>query len=235
MLKAFRDPTFRHFSSFFLGLVGSIVGYLIIALIVMVGQPLGNWIWFFPISVLLIGFLIDLVSRRLWWIRLYQVTLALFCTLLIMSYLLIAFTQTPQANFYGVAFTLVTIACAVAGLAFRQTMQSPLRKIMPHGALGRLDPRTGYVYPDQSPPAVKREWEKTQRGLNVITRLTPLIAGVAMVLVQMFATSQVLSFINFLFSIGVTFCASGIGSYAAFAYCVRQWEIEHQKKILVKY
>lgn len=92
MLKAFRDPTYQHFSAFFLGLASSIVGYLIFGLIAMVGQPVSNWLWFFGIPVLGIGFLIDLLSRRLWWIRLYQVTLALFCTLLMMSYLLIAFT-----------------------------------------------------------------------------------------------------------------------------------------------
>lgn len=235
MLKAFHDPTYQHFSAFFLGLAGSIVGYLIFALIVMIEQSVSNWLWFFGIPLLVIGLLVDLLSRRLWWIRLYQSILFLLCTLLIMSYLLIAFAKNPQINIYGMGFTLAVIACAVAGFSFRQTLQSPLRRTMPHGALGRLDPKTGAVYPEQSPPAVKTEWEETKRGLNALSKLTPLIAGAAMVLVQVIATPQVLSFINFLLSLGVTFCASGIGSYAAFAYCVRQWETEHQKKILVKY
>jgi hypothetical protein len=106
---------------------------------------------------------------------------------------------------------------------------------MPHGALGRLDNFTGLVYPKQSPPKIKEEWEKTQTGLTFVFRFIPIIAGLAMFMVQIMSASSMMPFVNFLFSLLVLFSAYGIGSYAAFAVCINRWEVANHRRIYVKF
>jgi len=235
MLKAFRDPTYQHFSSFVLGLACVIVGYLGLALGVILGYPVSNWLWFSGIPVVLIGFLIDAASRRLLWIRVYQTTLFLLCTLSILRFLLISLLKDSEINMFWVGIVVSIVICSVIGAAFWQTMSSPLRASMPHGALGRLDNFTGFVYPKQSPPKIKEEWEKTKTGLVLVFRLTPIIAGLAMFMVQIMSASSMMPFVNFLFSLGILFFAYGIGSYAAYAVCINQWEALNHRRMYVKF
>lgn len=221
---------------------GSMVSMLGLALLAMSGFTFNPRVLLLFAPFLLVGILLDIVSKRLLWIRVYQIIAMMLPTISFPAFLLYdLYNDLAATDLRYVQITSTVIILSILGtitLAFVQTLRDPLRKLFPHGALGRLDNRTGVVYPEQmpsqAPDSLVETQTRTQAGLRMVARLTPIIAGLAMLSIRAFSNFDILQILKPFFFLLAIFGALGIGSYSAYMVTINRWEMANNKKMYVK-
>ena len=175
------------------------------------GVSIPSWLWFIGFPILLIGFALQLLARRVLLMRGYQVLVlglntVVYATLL---WVLLAANRSKQEQvFAAIAVPLIIIGSAV-GIFLRNINRTILVK-MPYGPTGLLNSRTGFVDPRRSPDLVQKQWDKATFQSRVLERWHPIIVGLSMFLVKMLPRSGI-SVI--LIVIGLVFAGLGVFAF----------------------
>ncbi|MCX6043834.1 MAG: hypothetical protein NT075_01880 [Chloroflexi bacterium] len=182
------------------------------------------------------GLSVQLLSRRVLWIRYYQASAflllsALYATLLWM--LLAAHRNGPEQVFTALIILLLMVSSGIA-VFLRNSKRIAVTR-MPYGPNGLLNPKTGIVDPLHSPVLVQEQWNKTAKQSRAWERWKPLVAGLSMFLVKVLPRSEVNLILVVIGLLWMILCASATGGAAAYIAEIMHWEREHQKHIYVKF
>ncbi|MFN8491262.1 MAG: hypothetical protein U0350_26935 [Caldilineaceae bacterium] len=237
MLRFFREPAYQYYSPIFMGCIFTGTLYLGIGLLTIAnGLSIPSWLWFIGFPILLSGFGLQLLSKRVLLIRGYQTVLCGLNTAVytILLWALLAANRSKQEQGFATIVVLLIIMGSVVGVFLRNINRSILAK-MPYGPIGLLNNKTGFVDPSRAPDSVQKQWDKAASQSRILARWHPIIAGLSMFLVKMLPRSEmgiVLIVIGLMFGI---MCAGGLGGAAAYVVAIKRWEREHKKYMYVKF
>jgi hypothetical protein len=235
MLRSFNDPNYQHYSPFAIGSMATFMIYLGLILFAPSGVRIPSWLWFLGLPILIFGAILQLLSKRILWIRSYQAGVAILFASVYASLLWI--TLTHHQNWTNKLLAMLIIGLIVVGSAWSiyvHNLNSSHRKDMPHGPIGMLDSRTGIVDPTRSPVAIQKQWEQAEGKLKLVSRLAPLIAGISMFLVRILSEPGILVIIAVIALLGTIFGSIGIGGLVYYVFAIIRWEREHEKRMLLQ-
>jgi hypothetical protein len=234
MLRFTKDPGYLQYSPLALGFTGTFSIYLGTALISVFKQTIPSWLWFLAILPLAIGLFLQLNSKRILWIRTYQVFIGLInaCVWSSLLWFILTRNQTEGTNlFTGITIGVLLVA-SVLGIYLRNINSTYLSN-MPYGPQGVLNTKTGIVDPTRSPTFIHRRQEPVKRRLDVLWRFSPLIAGFSMFLVRVLSESANTIILALVTLLWIIVCAGGAGGAIAYVISILRWEQEHEKRMYV--
>lgn len=206
-----------------------------LSILSFVGPPPSRYVWLGFLGFLFVGVALQFFSKRVLTIRVYG---ALGWGLPALVFAMLAWSVTVLAwGQKGQVLAAVVIAAMLLGygtLVFIGSYRSPQRERMPYGGVGKMNQKTGAIidprYVEISPEAQA----KSAEGVRTVVRLSPLIAGLTMLLVRsLSANVEVLLFIPlglFLAAVATSVAAS----QTSYAVSTAHWERQHGKRIYVK-
>ena len=240
MLKAlidpFTNPDSIQFSPFGFGLV--IVCFTYPGLLILGAQPgidLHPLAWCVGILLIVFGGWMERATRRLLWIRVYQslttiLLLIVFATLL---WILLAGGRSFQTQLLTAVMLLLLLGGMMIAIHHMTIGRVDLAS-MPHGPKGMLHKKTAIVDPTHSPRQFEEHKVLEKGKLNQIGRLSPLLAGISMFLVQILSESGITFMLSVAAIIGISLGLGSIVGLGSYVLSIRQWERDNGKLIYVK-
>ena len=200
-----------------------------------VGPPPSRYVWLGFLGFLLVGVVLQLFSKRVLTIRVYG---ALGWGLAALVFAMLAWSVTVLAwGQKGQVLAAVVIGAMLLGygtLVFVGKYRSPQRERMPYGVVGKMNQKTGVIVDLRYMEGSSEAQAKSAQETRTVVRLSPLIAGLTMLLARsLSANVEVLLFIPlglFLAAVATLVAAS----QASYAVSIARWEREHGKRIYVK-
>lgn len=223
------------FSPLFSGLGTSLFTSLSLILLIFLGPRPPRYIWLGLLLFVFLGFGLQIGSRRVLVYRAYDTAGWSLATI---GFATVAWSVVGHAwgqNAQVLASVVISILLIfVSGLTYVLERRNPQRAWRPYGPVGRLNPNTGVIVDlTDLEPARWLETPNTER-LKQVIKLSPLIAGLTMLLARSLPNSLALLVLVplglILSSITARFAAMFLG-YAVSTLC---WEQRHGKAIHVK-
>lgn len=209
--------------------------YLGLALCAVVGTTPPNWVWLSVLIFPVLGLFIHISVKRILVIRCFSIT-AFSSIVLVFSYLFwLIVTQNLEIIYRLLAGILITVTLAALAIGlYRTNQRRPYLANMPHGPSGTLDPKTGFVDPTVSPPALQRQREQADRSTRLLLRWAPLAAGLSMVFVRSLSASGITITILIIAFVVATGGAAAVGSLYYFFVASLRWEKKNGKQIQLR-
>lgn len=236
MVKQFSNPGYFQISPVLMAILSIPSFYIGLGLLASVKVTIPTLAWYTGLLVIAIGGVIELFLRRILWIRVYQL-LVMSIMATIHGTLLWTLTVTEHDLIEILSILIIVISIGAAAAMVTIAYQARLASrglVMPHGTFGSLNQMTGIVNPNFTPEPIQQEIDRVQNRQASMTRLSPLIAGMTMFLVQIASASMltvIMAAVAFLMmSIGLAGSVSAI----IYAIYILQWERANKKKIFVK-
>ena len=223
------------FSPIYTALAVGIFAGLGLSVLSFVGPHPAKYIWFGYFTLLFAGVILQILSNRVLYVRVYE-TLGWGLSALALAAM--AWGVTVQAwrdkSEMLTAVVIATMFLWYGASKFAEKYHSPQRERMPYGGVGKMNQKTGVIvdprYTEMSPEAQTR----SAKGTQMVIRLTPLIAGMAMLLARsLSANIEVLLLIPVGLYLGAV-TTSVAASQASYAVSIARWEREHGKPIYLK-
>ena len=232
MLRTFRDYNYQQYSPFLFGVALTPPIYLILFLFAQPHVAVPKWLWVAGIPIIGAGAILQFLSNRVLWIRIYQAAVTLWLAILALILLWILLTQGQSGAYKllaGATMGVVVIGSIVA------TYQSNIDVWinMPHGPTGVLDNQTGLVNPTKSPIKVQNRLDKARRLTDIWRNFSPLSAGIAMFLAQVLPNSGITIMVAFVALIWTILGVVGASRALYFVPSILRWEREHGRHISV--
>ena len=222
------------YSPLWTGLAAGWVGLFALGSMLVV-SPAAAWVWLVILAVSAFGALLQFTTRRVLVIRVYDLVMysltAVTGAVLTWDVLLLAWGES-SAVFAGVLIAAMLVS--FGAITYIRDRRNPKRVRLPCAATGKMDPKTGLIV---DPRYVDKTPEARQQGsvvLRAILGLTPLIAGLSMIVVRGLSDDvAVLLFLlpGVIFSVLMTWFAA---KSASFLVGTIRWERAHGKRIYVK-
>lgn len=235
MSRLARNPYYRQYSPFFMGGIFVILIYLGLAILFYQVSPPSGWSWFVPLLLLALAIALQLTTKRVVYIRLFQSMLMVIVSLIYGISFLVLIANHQSYNFKWLTASLMTIMIILIYYAsYRANAGRKYLHDLPHGPVGTLDHRTGFIDPYKSPPLIQKHQDELQSKRHVVWRLAPLTAGLAMVLVRGLPSSGLNLLLIFLSLVVATGSSGGAGGALYYAIASRRWEVQNGKLMLVR-
>ena len=160
-------------------------------LLTITNIPVPGLAWYLGFPILGVGIVLQLFSRQLLWIRIYQSTLFSICALTYLFLLwVINSSNNSQIATMGVLIVALSVGTASALIAKNTRKKWQTSGIeTPHGIVGVLHERTGMVDPYQSQHPIQNEIDTSAEKYASLGRFSLLIPGITMFLVQVLPQS----------------------------------------------
>ncbi len=234
-MRQLTEPYRLYYSPLAMGCMGTFAVYLGLTLFAVQGMVAPSWIWLLGLSTPLSSLVLQVVSRRVIYVRAYQLTIFGLITL-VYGTLLWAVVTLDRSYDFKLFASLVIVVMLIALVigAYRISQKRHQRAQMPYGPVGTLDRKTGLVDPTISPPNIQRHQDRLEKQSALLWRLAPLTAGLAMLLVRGLPASAdevLVAIVAFTFAV---LGAGGAGGYYFYLVASRRWEQEHGKLMYVK-
>jgi len=223
----------RDYSPWFIALWTTIFIYMALILLNEFSTSVPGWLWYWGGVYFFVGILLSFVSKRLFWIRLYQI----FGLINVATFFAVLLAVTLQrndnfGNSIWIGFMLMFFSIGNISLGYRSA-RIQLGKVG-YGLSGTLDTATGVLDPYKSPPKRQRRLEQDQQTEKIWLRLMPLIAGLSMFLVNIMSDQDVRIFIA-VAAMGLLWLGTmGIGRYSYYIVWTRNWERQHKRQIVLQ-
>lgn len=231
----FADPYHLYYSPAVIGCTGILTIYLGLALLAVQGMVAPGWIWLFGLSIPLTGFILQIASRRVVYIRGYQVVVMGLMALVHGSAFWTVVSHNQLGGLKLLAGMITGILLLVLGIGvYRTNWKRSYFAEMPYGPVGVLDSTTGLVDPARSPRHVQDHRGKAEQQYALLWRLAPLTAGLSMLLVRGLPRSSIAALVGVIAFGFAAFGAMGAGGYSFFLVASWRWERAHSKCIYVK-
>jgi hypothetical protein len=225
---------YREYSPLFSGLALTWFIYLLLVLAAISNVAWPKWRWYYGLLYFATGILLEFVTRRVFWIRAYQLigaaSIALLASLLLWT-LLAAGQSLGQRLFTGMMLVLLVIG-SVAASRYRSVRQTG---DLAHGLTGRLEVKTGLIDPGQAPVARQQAVEQARQTESFWLRLTPLFAGLGMFLANTLSARGLELLIILLAALALLLGALGVGSMAHYLQSINRLEQNYGKPLQVKH
>jgi len=233
LLRCIKDQNYYQYSPFGWG--------VLIALSSLIGLAMLSYksinvsvLLYLSIGAMLAGIALQIRSRRIIYIRIYQMMIV-FMQAVIFSIgaILLLIEDQKTAMKLVIVTMVVTLFIGLVVFSFFRTRRV-YASISPYGPFGVMNPKTGIVDPTHSIPKIQKQIDKYDGKTNLVWRLIPLTAGLALA----FVGALSLSGKELVWAIGAIVIVAGdslgIGSLAAYAAATLRWERKHGKYIIVK-
>jgi hypothetical protein len=225
---------YREYSPLFFGLALTMFIYLLLVFAAITNAGIPEWLWYYGLLYFATGIVLEFVTRRVFWIRTYQLigaaSIALLASLLL--WLLLAAGQSlGHRLFTGVMLVLLVIGSIVASRyqSVRQTGD------LSYGLTGRLEVKTGWIDPGQAPVLRQQAVEQARQTESFWLRLTPLFAGLGMFLANTLSERGIELLIILLVALELLVGAMGIGRMFHYLQSIHRLEQNHGKTLQVKH
>jgi len=233
LLQKFQDPHHLQYSPIAFG--SAFLGSSLIGVVVLAYKALNISVFLYSIALLLaVGIALQFKSNRVLYIRIYQmITIAMLAAVYLIAATVVLADGQPLWKQWLIAIILFSISVGLGIHFFFRTRRS-YTPTMPHGPLGTLNPKTGVVDPTKSPPKLQRQLDKSANKTNLVWRLTPLTAGLALAFVHGLSNSGAELLMAIIAVVVVMGVSGAIGSTLAYIAAILRWERKHDKQITVK-
>lgn len=229
------EPYRLHYSPLAIGILLALFTYLGLALFRVPGLLVPGWVWLAVLLVPLSGLVLQFATRRVVYIRAYQLTAVGLVALVYGSLLWAVFTYDQPYKFKlfaGLVMGAMLVALGVG--AYRVNQKRPYLAEMPYGPVGILDNKTGLVDPAVSPPLIQRSRDKAEKQYALLWRLAPLTAGLSMLLVRGLPASGKAVLVAIIALVIAAGYAGVTGSVYFYIIASWRWEQQHSKRMYVK-
>ncbi len=229
------DPYRLYYSPLVAGCTAAFGIYLGLGLFTVQRRVAPGWIWLSVLLIPLAGLVLQITSRRVIYIRAYQVFSYSLLGLVHGSLLWTILTSEQPHQFSllaGLVNAIVLITLTIGSYQISQKRHQRLQ--MPYGPVGTLDRVTGLVDPAVSPPDIQKHQDRLEKWSDLLWRLAPLTAGLSMLFVRGLSDSGielVVAMTAFAFAVAGV---AGAGGLCSSLVATRRWEREHNKPIYVK-
>ncbi|MFZ1599269.1 MAG: hypothetical protein WBE17_14765 [Anaerolineae bacterium] len=219
------------FSAFF-GLLPICLGFGLFTILAIIPSI---WLWFAILLICLVGVALHITSKRVVYMRIYQVFIVGLMALTYggLLWAALALHQSFQVRvMVGLLIVVMLAGLAIGGyLNIRQRVDL---QHMPFGPVGTMNEKTGVVDPHHQATPVQKQQDELNRLSSVLRRWNPLIAGLSMLLVSGLPSSGIALLIALMaLATAVGGAVVTGGWFAPVVACLR-WEREHGKHIVVK-
>jgi len=215
--------------------MGTFAIYLGLILFAVQEMVAPSWIWLLGLLIPLSGLILQVVSRRVIYVRAYQLFIFGLITLVYGTLLWAVVTLDRSYDFK--LFASLVIAVMLIALvigAYRISQRRHQRTQMPYGPVGTLDKKSGLIDPTISPPNIQSRQDRLEKRSVLLWRLAPLTAGLAMLLVRGLPRSGNAALVAIVALGFAVLGAIGLGGYCFFVVASKRWEQEHRKVMYVK-
>jgi len=217
-----------------LGLPDTLMMYLCLLLLMILGFPPPEWLWWALLVVPMAGAILQFGSRRVMHIRAYY--LLVFGLLLVacalVAWAALGYDQSDafqRLAAWGIVVPLILAAVA----SYVRDQHRPSLKRMPCGQYGKLDPRAGLIVD----PFYTERSQETETRVQTITkwtfRLIPLTAGLMLALMRGMSESGEILLLGTVYVIAAAMIATGVGDAFSNLVATARWERAHGKRIHV--
>lgn len=222
-------------SPLLLGISVTITIYLGLALCAVVSTTPPNLLWLSALLFPILGLFIQFSVKRILVIRCFSI-IVFSSIVFVFGYLFWLIVTQNLGIIYrvlvGILMAVTLVALAVG--FYRTNQRRPYLANMPHGSSGMLNPKTGYVDPTVSPPALQRQREQADRSTRLLLRWAPLAAGLSMVFVRSLSASGITIAILIIAFVVATGGAAAVGGLCYFFVASLRWEKKMGKHIKLK-
>lgn len=222
------------YSPLFTALAASFWAFLALVSMLAVA-PVPAWIWLVVLAGALVGVFLQFVTRRVLVIRLYDFvmySIAAMAGALLTWRLLVLAWGAANAVFAGIIVLVMFVGFGI--VIYGKDRRNPRRMLLPCAATGKLDLKTGLIVDPRFVDNATEYDHQRNAALRAVLSLSPLIAGLSMMLVRGLPDANAL----FLFLAPGIFIAALMTWFAfktlSFLVGTVLWEREHGKRIYVK-
>lgn len=233
------DPEFNEFSPLVFGFAASGIFLLGLVLFAQPKVPVANWLWLLSIPIFFVGFSLQIFTKRLLFIRIFQIIVSLI--LAVTFTILLWFVLHKDGNMM-VSFLLgFTIVIAIAGgvVTFFLTSLRQERSLAsnPQGMYGSFDARQGIVILQSASPA-KDSRSDTKTGNSsrtLLARISPLLAGMAMFIVQISSQSGLTAITAVVALVLAILTTVGAVRFLRHCSAIMAWEKRYNRRIYLQF
>lgn len=182
-----------------------------------------------------VGVVLQIKTRRIIYHLAYMAMSWLIITLIFFMVAVVYLTKSHELK--TKVFTILTLMVTVVGMGmyfFRRTSRL-YASTMPYGPRGLLNWKTGIVNSDKSPPRIQKNIDKDIAKTRNLARLSPLIAGLSMLLAYFLADIAGELILGMIAIIMMVVAAAASGSTLAYLIASLRWEKIYEKHLIVKY
>ena len=210
--------------------------YLGLGFITMDGLSLPKWIWWSGLVLLGCGVLLQFVTHRVAFIRIYQASLIFTVGLTYGALLLkiVARGRMKEVSLLLAFIILLSLLMTMIGVYKKQSNKIPNSHIKPiSSAWEDFNPETGVISRASTGRRLKKQRQYHQ-DYSRLNRIGPLIAGLSMLVVSSLNNSAIdvmIAMISFIIIL------SAAGTLAAILFQligILRWEKENGKQVVVK-
>jgi len=224
-----------HYSFFFwsfFGLLPTCLGFGLFTIVAII-PPI--WLWLVILLICLVGVALHITSKRVVYMRMYQVIIVGLMALTYGGLLWAALVLHQSFQVRVVVGLLIVVM--LAGMAIGGYLNLKQRvdlEHMPFGPVGTMNEKTGVVDPHHLAHSVQKQQDKLNRLSFVLRRWNPLVAGLSMLLVSGLPSSGIVLLIVLMALVTAIGGAVATGGWFAPVVACQRWEREHGKHIIVK-
>ena len=233
------DSEFNEFSPLVFGFLTSGLFLLGLGLFAQPKIPVYNWLWLLVIPIFFISFFLQIFSKRLLFIRIFQIIVSLI--LAITFTILLWFVLHKDGNVIVsllLGFTIViAILGGVATFFLTALRQEKNLESNPQGMRGSFNARQGIVILESTSPA-KDGRSDTKIGDPIKTflaRIAPLTAGLAMFIVQISSQSGITAITAVVALVFAIFATIGFVRFLRHSFAIIAWEKRHNRRIYLQF
>jgi hypothetical protein len=233
------DSEFNEFSPLIFGFAASGIFLLGLILFAQPKVPVHSWLWLLSLPIFLVGFFLQIFTKRLLFIRIFQIIVSLILT--ITFTILLWFVLHKDGNMIVNLLLGFTIVIAIAGgvITFFLTSlrQEKLLASNPQGMYGSFNARQGIVILQSTSPT-KDGGSDTKTGnpsQAFLARISPLLAGLAMFIVQISSQSGITA-ITAIVALGFAILTTvGVVRFVRHSLAIIAWEKRHNRRIYLQF
>ena len=233
LLRCIKDQNYYQYSSFGWGIMIALSSLIGLGMLAYKSINV-SVLLYLSIGAMLAGIALQIRSRRIIYIRIYQIMIVLMQAVIFSSGAILFLTEEQKTAMQLVIVAMVvTLFIGLVVFSFFRTRRN-YTSISPYGPFGVMNPKTGIVDPTHSIPKIQKQIDKYDGKTNLVWRLIPLTAGLDLAFIGILSLSGKELVLVIGAIVIVAGDALGIGSLAAYATATLRWERNHGKHIIVK-
>ena len=233
------DPEFNEFSPLVFGFLTSGLFLLGLGLFAQPKVPVYNWLWLLSIPIFVVSFFLQIFTKRLLFIRIFQtiVSLILAITFTILLWFVLHKDRNMMVSFL-LGFTIV-IAIGGGVITYFLTALGQERSLAsnPQGMRGAFNAKQGIVIL-QATSLTKDGRSDTKTGnpsKTFLARIAPLTAGLAMFIVQISSQSGLSLITAVVALVFAIFATIGVVRFTRHSLAIMAWEKRHNRQIYLQF
>lgn len=233
------DSEFNEFSSLLSGFGASGIFLLGLVLFAQPKVPVSNWLWLLSLPIFFVGFFLQIFSKRLLFIRIFQIIVNLIVAV---TYTILLWFVLHEDGDMIVSLLLgFTIVIAIAGgvITFFLTSLRQEKHLAtnPQGMYGSFNARQGIVILESTSPAKDggSDTKNVNSSRTLLARISPLLAGLAMFIVQISSQSGITA-ITAIVALGFAILTNvGVVRFVRHSLAIIEWEKRHKRRIYLQF